>query len=289
MNISLFSVVYPSAIPYLNEFLSSLEDQTHRDFKLYLANDGISSIEEITRGFDFNIILKNIRGTPSAIRKAGIEWVLQQGADIIIFADSDDYFMDNRIEISAGMLSYHDIIFNELMIVGKDIQQPLPMLKHRFKEGAALSKDDIKYSNCMGLSNTAINTKSITGSLLNIPNDVIAFDWAFFSLCLYQGAKAVFTEQTATYYRQHENNIASPQSFTEDQILRGVQVKRDHYRFISRFIKKHESISNEFDKLYDRLHRDATLKDKYCYEVKNQAPGLPLWWEAIKTLEDLGL
>jgi glycosyltransferase involved in cell wall biosynthesis len=289
MNIALFSVIHLNALPYFNEFLDSLANQTYKDFTLFLVNDGVSNTEEMIRRFDFNIMLKNIGGTPSAIRKAGIEWILQQGADIIIFADSDDYFMDNRIEVSISMLTSYDIILNEIIIIGKNIEQPFPMLEQRVKEGAELSIGNIKYSNCLGFSNTAINTKDIPKSLSQIPDNIIAFDWAFFSLCLHKGTKAVFTKQTATYYRQYENNIASPQSFTEDQILRGVQVKRDHYRFISRFFNKYESITNEFDKLFERVKIDTTLRVKYCHEVKNQAPSSPLWWESIKTLEELGL
>ena len=289
MNIALFSVIHPSALPYFNEFLNSLENQTYKDFTLFLVNDGVSSIEEMACRFDLNIILKKIGGTPSRIRKAGIEWLLQKGADIIIFADSDDCFMDNRIEISKSMLSHHSIVFNELMIIGEDIQQPFPMLEHRFNEGAELSKANIKYLNCMGFSNTAINTKCITKLLSQVPDDIIAFDWAFFSLCLNEGTKAVFTKQTATFYRQYENNIASPQSFKEEQVMRGVQVKRDHYRLIARAINKYETISNEYEELFDRLSTDSTLRDKYCHEVKRQAPPLPLWWESIKSLEELGL
>jgi len=289
MSIAVFSVIYPNALPYFNEFLNSLAKQTYKDFTLFLVNDGVSSIEEVIRRFDLNIILKNIGGTPPAIRKAGIGWILEQGADIIIFADSDDCFMDNRTEISKSMLSCHDIVFNELICFGENIQQPFSMLKNRFKEGEVLSKGKVKYSNCMGFSNTAISTKCITKSLSQIPDDIIAFDWAFFSLCLQERKIAMFTAKTATYYRLHENNIASPRSFTEDQILRGVHVKRDHYRFISRFGNEYDSISNEFVQLFERLKKDTTLRDKYCQEVKNQSPSSPLWWESIKTLEELGL
>ena len=112
MKIALFSVIHPNALPYFNEFLHSLANQTYKDFTLFLINDGVSHIEEITKQFDLKILLKNIGGTPVAIRKAGIEWLLLQGTDIIIFADSDDYYMDNRIEVSKNMLSYYDIIFN---------------------------------------------------------------------------------------------------------------------------------------------------------------------------------
>jgi len=289
MNIALFSVIHPSSLSYFGQFLNSISKQTYKDLTLFLVNDGVSNIAEIIQRLDFNIILKKIRGTPSAIRKAGIEWVLLQGADVIVFADSDDYFMDNRIEISKTLLSNYDIIFNELIIVGENIIQPYPMLANRFKEGEELSNSKIKYSNCMGFSNTAINKKGITKLLSRIPDDIIAFDWAFFSLCLHEGRRAVFTGQTATYYRQHGNNIASLQPFTEDQIMRGVQVKRDHYRFISRFLNKYQSLSKEYDILFERLTTDTTFKDKYCHAVKMQSAPIPLWWEPIKTLEVLGL
>lgn len=289
MNIALFSVIHPNSLPYFRQFLHSVSIQTYRDFTLFLVNDGVFNIEEYIRQYDFNIVLKNISGTPSAIRKAGIEWVLLQGADIIVFADSDDYFMDNRIELSRSMLTHHDIVLNEIMIVGEYFQRPYPMLAHRFTEGAELSDVNIKNSNCMGFSNTAINKGSISRALSHVPDDIIAFDWAFYSSCLHEGTKAVFTKHTVTYYRQYENNIASPLSFTEDQILRGVRVKRDHYRFMSRSFSEYESMAKEFDILFEVLIADTALRDKYCHEVKNQSPPSPLWWESIKTLEVLGL
>lgn len=288
MNIAVFSVIHPNALPYFNEFLHSIFNQTYKNFTLFLVNDGVSNIEEIIHRFDFNILLKNIGGSPSAIRKRGIEWVLQQEIDIIIFADSDDYFMDNRIEISKNILSHHDIVFNELMIFGENIQQPLPMLEQHFNEGTELSKGSIKYSNCMGFSNTAIKTNCIARSFSQIPDNIIAFDWAFFSLSMHEGTKAVFTKQTATYYRQYENNIASPLSLSNDQILRGVQIKRDHYRFISRFYNEYESISKDFEKLFEKLNTNTSFRNKYFHKVKTQSSS-SLWWESIKTFGELGL
>jgi len=286
---ALFSVIHPNALPYFNKYLRSLVNQTDKDFRLFLVNDGVANIENIIHRFDLDISLKAISGTFSNIRKEGIEWVILQGADIIIFMDSDDYFSDNRIEISKRILSSKEIVFNELMIIGENNQQPHPFFGHRFKEGADFSKDDIIHSNCMGLSNTAMNTKFITRSLSQIPDDIGAFDWAFYSLCLREGTKAVFTEQTVTYYRQYDNSFAMLNSFTEDQILRGVKVKVYQYRYMSRLFNEYESISKEFDKLFERLKKDSFLRNKYCYEVKKQSPPSPLWWESIKTLEELGI
>ena len=45
----------------------------------------------------------------------------------------------------------------------------------------------------------------------------------------------------------------------------------------------------EFDKLFEMINTNHVLRDKYCHEVKNQSHPSPLWWEPIKTLEELGL
>lgn len=289
MNIAVFSVVHPKAFPYFNDFLFSLATQTNKDFSLFLVNDGTPGVEETIHQYNLNVVLRNLSGTPSAIRKSAIEWILSQSVDIIIFADTDDCFMNNRIEICKSNLLNYSIMFNELILIGDNITHAIPMLGKRFKNNEIISLNNIKYSNCMGFSNTAIKTKVIPKSVFQIPDDIIAFDWAFFSLCMQEELKAVFTKQTATYYRQHNDNIASPQSFTEDQILRGVRVKRDHYRFISRIDAQYESLSNQFSALFEKLSGDVSFRNTYCESVKDKTPQNLLWWESIKSLEELAL
>lgn len=289
MNTTVFSVVHPNSFPYLQEFLHSLATQTDKDFTVFLLNDGVPSIEQAISHFDLNIQLRNISGTSSSIRKAGIEWILQQGVDAVIFADSDDYFMDNRIEVSKKFLSDYDIVFNELLIVGEGLQQPLSILGGRYQDREVITKDSINSLNCMGLSNVAMQTTCISRMLAQIPNDIIAFDWAFFFLCLHEGVRPIFTRQTATYYRQHRDNVASLRVLTDDQILRGVRVKRDHYQFVSSYDCEYEAMSISFDELLGRLNQDSVFKDNYCREIRKLAPPLPLWWESIKIAEDINL
>ncbi len=120
-------------------------------------------------------------------------------------------------------------------------------------------------------------------------DDVIAFDWTFFALCLHAGAKAIFTNNTQTYYRQHGNNIASPCAFSEEQILRGVRVKRDHYDFLSKHYDGYINLSKKFESLYSRLQSDVLLKEDYYKAIRMNATDVSIWWEPIKTLEELGL
>ena len=233
MDTAVFSVVYPGVEHYFSEFLSTLSKQTDRNFTLFLINDGLLNSERFLKRTELDVKVKDAGGSPATLRKMGIKWVMEAGAKVIIFADADDYFAENRVKVSRDMLAKYNLIFNELILTGNGDTDSTPMLETRFSDGEIVSCKHIKTANCMGLTNTALRVKSISTYLDQIPEDIIAFDWALFALCLHAGAKGVFTKQTATYYRQHGNNLASPHSFTEVQILRGVQVKRDHYQMIS--------------------------------------------------------
>jgi glycosyltransferase involved in cell wall biosynthesis len=289
MNTAIFSVSYPDAEPYIADFLHSLSKQTDRSFVLYLLNDGLPDIGRFLEGINFPVKVLEQEGHPAALRKAGIQWVVSEGAERIIFADADDYFADNRIEISKKMMVDHDVVCNEILLTGQKFPQPVPMLGELFKNEMEITTEDIVNGNCLGLSNTSIRVDKISALMMEIPDDVVAFDWAFFAPCLHAGAKATFTKNTETYYRQHGDNIASPRSFSEAQILRGVKVKRDHYDFLSKHYDGYIHLLSEFERLYSRLQSDVLLKDDYCKAIRMNATNVSIWWEPIKTLEELGL
>ena len=289
MDTVVFSVVYPGVEAYFPEFLSTLSKQTDRNFTLFLINDGLPNIENFLKRADLDVKVKEAQESPAALRKMGIRWVQKAGAKIIVFADSDDYFSENRVEISKDMLIKYDLVFNELVLTGKGIADSIPMLGTYFSDGEIVFCKHIRTANCMGLSNTALRVNSIPSYFDQIPENIIAFDWALFALCLHAGARGVFTKKTVTYYRQHGDNLASPHSFTEVQILRGVQVKCDHYQMLSRFYKEYVPLADMFGELLAQLQSDEILRRKYCQAVRKHAPAMPLWWEPIKSLKELGL
>lgn len=289
MDTVVFSVVYPGVETYFPEFLDTLSKQTDSNFTLFLINDGLPNIEGFLKRADLDVKVKVAEGSPAALRKMGIKWVMESGAKIIIFADADDYFARNRVEISRDIMIKYDLVFNELVLTGKGVTDSIPMIGSHFSDGEIVSCKHIRTVNCMGLSNTALRANGIPSYFDQIPENIIAFDWALFALCLHAGARGIFTKKTITYYRQHGDNLASPHSFTEEQILRGVQVKRDHYQVLSRFYEEYTSLSDLFEKLLAQLQSDGTLRRQYCRAVRKHAPAIPLWWEPIKLLKELGL
>jgi glycosyltransferase involved in cell wall biosynthesis len=285
----IFSVSYPGVKLYISDFFHSLSKQTDKKFILFLLNDGLSDIARFLEGIDFPVQILEQTGYPAALRKAGIQWVISEGAEVIVFADADDYFADNRIEISKKLLVDYDVICNEILLTGQKFPQPVPMLGELFKDGMEITAKDIVNGNCLGLSNTSIRVDKISALMREIPDDVVAFDWTFFALCLHAGARAAFTKNTETYYRQHGDNIASPCSFSEEQILLGVKVKRDHYALLSKFYNEYAKLANVFKNLCSRLQSDVLLKGDYCKAVRMNATDTSMWWEPIKTLEELAL
>ena len=290
MNTVVFSVVYPGIEDYFVEFLASLAKQSFKNFTLFLINDGLPNIGEFLRPINIDVkVLDAGLGTPAKLRKEGIQRIIESGAEAIIFADADDCFDENRVEVSRNILDTKDVVFNELILTGRRFEDTPPMIGNRFGEGEAIDHLCLRGSNCMGLTNTAIRVSSIPVNIYQIPDRIIAFDWAFFALCLHAGIKGVFTKRTATYYRQHENNLACFGCLEEEQILQGVAVKSGHYRMLSVFYGEYKALSTAFSDLLCQLQSDEAMKRKYCQAVRDCSPAMPLWWEPIKTLEDLGL
>ncbi len=286
---AVLSVVFPGVEPYLPEFLSSLSKQTDGDFKLFLINDGMQGLEGFLKNTGLKPHVQERKGLATQIRKHGIAWVVAQGAQTIMFADADDYFAPNRMAVAKTMLKDYDLVSNELLLVGQGISQPMPMLGAFFDDQAQIKVEHITTGNCLGLSNTAVRASILSAHAALIPDETVAFDWALFAPCIHNGAKAVFTKETQTYYRQHQNNLASPQQFSQEQIMRGVEVKKNHYQWMSRFYKEYVPLAKSFENLLRQLKEDQQLRQRYCHAVKQHASALPLWWKPIKSVEELGL
>jgi glycosyltransferase involved in cell wall biosynthesis len=293
MKMAVFSVFYPGIEDYVEQFISSLSEQTDPDFVLYLINDGMIDFEKIVSNFKgpLKIIEETNKATPAAIMKKGIQWLIRDRMDAVIFADSDDYFAVNRVDQCKKILIKNDCVFHELMLFGDGMKAQIPMFNNRYLESSRITKDDILHSNCLGFGNTGIKlTPHLLHWLDKIPNHIIAFDWIFFAFFLNTDKEAVYTNKTHTYYRQHSENIASQTVFSEKQIISGINIKIEHYSILADVFdeERYVTLRNIFKELKLKLEKNNQLFQKYCRLVQeNQTTGIPLWWELIKPIEGL--
>ena len=71
--------------------------------------------------------------------------------------------------------------------------------------------------------------------------------------------------------------------------MRGVKVKSEHYRLLSKWYWEYIPQADLFESLLINLWDDEKLREAYCQAVKEQAGPYSFWWVGIKSLEELGL
>jgi glycosyltransferase involved in cell wall biosynthesis len=282
--IAFFSVVFPSIEKYLDDFFKSLEGQTYKAFEVFIVNDGIEGFENYSDKFrKLNIIKLDFNDKPSKIREFGIREILKRGYETIVFGDSDDYFEQNRIEVSQALLKKYDIVVNEIKIVNErnEILQK-GYLSKRIHDKEVISLESIKEKNFMGLSNTAVKSRILKNFELN--EDLIAVDWYIFSILLKRGYKAIFTDKTATFYRQHGNNTIGIGSMNAKKLSVAIMTKLLHYKEMLRTSPEYEKLYEEMKVLQKRIS-DRKYMDEYLAFISRNKNMNTFWWEDIRLVE----
>lgn len=285
--IAVLAVVYPEVEQYFGAFLRSIEEQTYTDFELVLVNDGFRKLGKYLTNNTIKTTVLPFQGTWAEIRVRGIQWLDNNKFDYIIFADADDYSALNRIETVINLLEDYDMVCCDSYLFGDTEDMYVPFISTRFKDGDLITIKSIHDKNILG-SNVGARIDAIIPVLADMPADIIAFDWLLFSLSLLRGSTCIFTEKTCCYYRQHSNNIASPWNVTNQQIIRGVNVKKKHYAALIGKSTQYKQLSDCFTFLSEKM-KDNHFTELYCEAVRKNIPQNPLWWEIIKTEEELGL
>jgi len=206
LKVAFMTTIFPMQKEYLIEFFNSLNSQTHKIFDIIVINDGYKNFEEVRNKYnDLNIIELKYSSTISKNREYGINYIIDNNYDILIFGDSDDYFKKNRIEKSLELLKFNDIVVNDLTLFDKNGIHKKKYISNRVQSNTIIKYDFIKDKNIFGLSNTALNINIL--DKVNFDNNLIAVDWYLYKKLLKSQAKAIFTNTTETYYRQYDNNI----------------------------------------------------------------------------------
>ena len=264
--IAFLTTVFPINSKYLYNFFGSLKNQTYKNFDVIVVNDGHKEFEEVKSFFDqaLNIVELQYSNTPAKNREYGINYCIDHKYDILIFGDSDDYFENNRVEKSLELLKETDIVVNDLSLFDENGVYEEKYLSHRLENLDVVDFEFIKDKNIFGLSNTAIKLDDI--QKITIPYGLVAVDWYIFSVYLMSGKKAVFTNETVSYYRQYQQNIIGFKKLDESFFKKGVEIKRKHYEALN---DKNNQFSSELKRLSNSSFSDRE-------KINN-----PLWWELI--------
>lgn len=280
MKNALATVVYPAAQEFWNEFIQSINDQSFQDFDLVVINDGcnIKNIEPNRR----RTILLNAIGDISENRQQLIDYLCDEGYENVIFADTDDLFSLNRIEIIIELLQKYDLVANELV----------PFDSHKkgepsFSKVLGQSKDiDLSFvldKNIFGLSNTGCKVNWLKG--IKIERNLIAIDWFIFTNILLKGAKACFTTKAQTLYRQWGNNTIGMGQQQKQKIITGIKAKYLHFVAMKPYNNYYTEQIKWISILYNKLENGDI--DEYIDQILKFENESIIWWENIKEPDNI--
>ena len=276
MKIVVATVIFNEAVEYLPDFLESLYEQTDSQFDIILVNDNISDekLNEIKQCVlkqfynRFTIVDKSdFALTPAQLRVEMIKSAFELKYDLLIMQDCDDMAEKNRVKhIRDQFESEYGFFYNELRdFSGKVV---MPTLTRQ-----TLDYRDIVEYNYLGMSNGAINlrrlTKDFIDSLKN--GETAIFDWYMYSRMLLKGEKGKKIEDTYTFYRIYESNIAGRCNHSQEAINKEVDVKKKHYRLLEGYEERYKKL--------------ATLYENNQYfEINENENGY--WWSLTKGYVD---
>ena len=216
--IAFFSTIFLENKKYIPDFFTSLVDQTYSLFDVVIVNDGYDEQEQLIEQYSsLNIVILEAGKNPIENREKGINYCVEQGYDILIFGDSDDYFSRNRVEKSIELLSKYSIVVNDLNLFDGSGVYECIYISNRLSNYTEINYDFIENKNIFGLSNTALNINIL--GLVKFNKEIIALDWVLYKNLLKNGNTAIFTNETTTYYRQYDKNLLGLNSNNGDYLL----------------------------------------------------------------------
>lgn len=256
----LMVAVYPGVEPFLNDYFSSVNKQTYKGFDILILNDNLND-SYLNWAPSDSIVLDIPDGLNIAqIREYGIKYAVENNYRNLIFSDADDYFSNNRVELSVKELKDYNFVFNNIEPV--DVHRK--MLSTDFslydtKVGEQYSYKKLLDYNIFGMSNTGLQVRFLDNYF--IPEDAYAIDWWIFTILILNGAKGKFIDSATTFYRQTDDNLVGMKKpLNQDRLSFGINVKQAHYNNVLEYCKKRK---------LESAIADYSLKKQEMFELKS--------------------
>jgi len=279
--IAFLTTIYPIDDIYTTDFFESLIKQTYSNFDVIIANDGFSDLDKLKKKYSsLNIIELPVVDSIAKNRELLIKHAIICGYDYAVFGDIDDYFDNRRLEVLESLLKDNDIVINDLTTFNQKNVINERVFSARVNNLSNIPLDFIMDKNIFGLSNTAIKLQGLLCEQISFPSKLIAVDWYFFSNLLLNSKKAIFTNDTLTYYRQHDKNTAGIGAINASTLLKAIKVKLIHYSFMKEKNDKYQCLYEQTHKLAIWLNNKENVAEYVRFNVKNLHT--PLWWETTK-------
>jgi glycosyltransferase involved in cell wall biosynthesis len=207
---------------YISEAIKSVLSQTYRSFELIIVDDGSEDdSKEVIGSFDDDriqaVFSKNF-GQASAFNTA---FEIAQG-EIIAFLDSDDWWMQNKLERS---LQWHAFLKGDYAL----LQHGLEVWHYR---SAGPYKNILPVGDCFAEMQQSgridffvptsglVFRKPVLDRVFPLPDEIRICADAYLMRCAFAFGKVYSIPETLGYYRKHRrNNVFKNKDFDVDELL----------------------------------------------------------------------
>ncbi len=224
MKTALYTTFYPAAKRYLQTWADSVAAQSDKNIDLWIAVDDIETNDFILPDLKTHWLHGEPSDTPASLRGRAFEEIIQ-AYDAVIFVDSDDVLLPNRVAVAKDFLKSYDVYGCALNLIDTDGQD----MGQVFTSSRTDWADLLAKVNVFGLSNTAYRTETLA-KCLPFPNDTVMVDWLLITRALEQKAHLYFDQTPHMLYRQYSSNTAKVlPPYTPSEILRATRLVLEHY------------------------------------------------------------
>jgi len=285
-----FSVIFPGNLKYFSTFLKSLENQTNSNFKLLLVNDGVENITNYLQKTSLHYEIHSVQHkTPFEIRIVGLKIISKLAPSYIIFADTDDTFSPNRVEVLVQYLKTYTFVCNDIDLMndqGNIFKKSF--WSSRLQDNFEFDIHFIKNKNIIGLGNAGMQNKALKKILKKIAQIKEGNDWLFFSAAE-ENLHCIFLKQCSTQYRQHDGNLIGKKKINFDSFIYLIEGKIKHYTFLQKIGFKSYYLSDEIN--LNRKLLQLTLKEpekiRHIIKQINSLETNFFWWEESNYIHQL--
>lgn len=258
---------------FVAEQIESIQKQTFQDWNLIIRDDGSTdkTCEIADRFISADSRIRLIRAENLGVIQSFFELVKMETADFYFFADQDDYWLPEKLEIMLNEAQKHDnnrpvMYYTDLKVVDKQ----LTVLSE------SMIKSQSGHANTQLVQELTENTVTGCTSMINhalatlweSTNNVIMHDW-YLALLATAIGKLVYIAYPTVLYRQHENNVLGARTMDKRfKIIReGLKVFQRYWELIHKTQDQATEIVKNFgDQLGEKqeklLVNFSTLNEK---------------------------
>lgn len=262
---------------YLRELLDSIINQTYKNWKLIISDDGSTDntrniIKEYEAKYQKQIMFVDLKQKFGSATKHFMNLLNKyQDSDYIMFCDQDDVWHSNKIEITLNKMnkleeiSDVNLVFTDLRVVDDNLN----LLHSSFMEFMQLNSkaypEKLILENCISGCTMMLNKKLIKLVIKNYDNEkIIIYDW-WITLIASSLGKIGYADEATIDYRQHNSNVvgATDKNSLKTIFIKAKNRKENHQKKLLQaneiYNLYNQEMNEESKKLYKAIHDNYNL------------------------------